>query len=121
MRISDWSSDVCSSDLADREAVRRAIGYLALPQNALLSTRLLYRTVDAMWYAAGDTATDWNFYSKRALLAAVYSSTLLYWLNDRSEGFVDTWGFLDRRIGDVLRIPREIGRASWRERVCQYV
>src|SRR3546814_236980 len=62
---------------ADREAVRRAIGYLALPQNALLSTRLLYRTVDAMWYAAGDTATDWNFYIKRVLLAAVYSQTLL--------------------------------------------
>src|SRR3546814_16617611 len=63
-----------------------------------------------MWYAAGDTATDWNFYSKRALLAAVYSSTLLYWLNDRSEGFVDTWGFLDRRIGDVMRIPRATAR-----------
>src|SRR3546814_10685041 len=96
MRISDWSSDVCSSDLA-------------LPQNAATGLACLYRTVDAIWYAAGDRATDYNFYTKRALLAGVYSSTLLFWLNDKSENFAATWAFLDRRI--------EIGRASCRERV----
>jgi ubiquinone biosynthesis protein COQ9 len=89
-----------------REAVRRALALLALPFNAGLGLKLLYRTVDAMWYAAGDTSTDFNFYTKRATLAGVYSSTLLYWLNDRSPGSEATWGFLDRRIDDVMKIEK---------------
>ncbi|MBV8192184.1 MAG: COQ9 family protein [Alphaproteobacteria bacterium] len=90
----------------DREAVRRAIALLSLPFNALLAARLLYRTVDALWYAAGDTSTDFSFYTKRATLAGVYSSTLLYWLNDRTPGSEATWAFLDRRIDDVMRLER---------------
>jgi ubiquinone biosynthesis protein COQ9 len=90
----------------EREAVRRALALLALPFNAGLALKLLYRTVDAMWYAAGDTSTDFNFYTKRATLAGVYSSTLLYWLNDRSPGAEATWGFLDRRIDDVMKIEK---------------
>jgi ubiquinone biosynthesis protein COQ9 len=93
-----------------REAVRRALAVLALPSNAILGGKCLYRTVDAMWVAAGDTSTDWNFYSKRSLLAGVYSSTLLCWLDDRSDGLTDTWAFLDRRIADVMRIPKLTGR-----------
>ena len=91
---------------ADREASRRALAVLSLPFNAPLALRLLYRTVDAMWYAAGDTSTDFNFYTKRATLAGVWSSTLLYWLNDRSPGAEATWGFLDRRIDDVMKIEK---------------
>src|SRR5712671_1257964 len=64
------------------------------------------KAVDAMWYAAGDTSTDFNFYTKRATLAGVYSSTLLYWLADRSPGSEATWGFLDRRIDDVMKIEK---------------
>jgi ubiquinone biosynthesis protein COQ9 len=90
----------------EREAARRALALLALPFHAGLGLKLLYRTVDAMWYAAGDTSTDFNFYTKRATLAGVYSSTLLYWLNDRSPGSQATWGFLDRRIDDVMRIEK---------------
>jgi ubiquinone biosynthesis protein COQ9 len=97
-----------------REAVRRALAVLALPFNAGLALKLLYRTVDAMWYAAGDTSTDFNFYTKRATLAGVYSSTLLYWLNDRSEGSSATWAFLDRRIDDVMKIEKLKGQVrSW--------
>src|SRR3546814_8607904 len=81
-----------------------------MPQNGPLAAKLLYRTVDAIWYACGDTATDYNFYTKRALLAGVYSSTLLYWLNDRSEGFAATWAFLDRRIGEVLKVAGQLGK-----------
>jgi ubiquinone biosynthesis protein COQ9 len=90
----------------EREAVRRALALLSLPFNAGLALKLLYKTVDAMWYAAGDTSTDFNFYTKRATLAGVYSSTLLYWLNDRSPGSEATWGFLDRRIDDVMKIEK---------------
>jgi ubiquinone biosynthesis protein COQ9 len=87
-----------------REAVRRALTVLAMPQHAPLSARLLYETVDGIWYAAGDKATDFSFYTKRATLAAIYTATLLYWLEDRSPGFVDSRAFLDRRIADVGRI-----------------
>lgn len=93
-----------------REALRRALSLLALPTNAGLGLRLLYRTVDAIWYGVGDRATDFSFYTKRALLAAVYSATVLYWIEDRSEGFTETWSFLDRRIADVMRIPKLTGR-----------
>jgi ubiquinone biosynthesis protein COQ9 len=87
-----------------REAVRRALAVLALPRHAPLALRLLYETVDGIWYAAGDSATDFSFYTKRATLAGVYGATLLYWLDDRSAGFADTRAFLDRRLADVARI-----------------
>ncbi len=93
-----------------REAIRRALSVLALPGNSLLAVRLLYETVDAIWRAAGDRSTDWNFYSKRGLLAAVYGSTLLYWLDDRSPGCAESWAFLDRRIAEVMQIPRLTSR-----------
>jgi ubiquinone biosynthesis protein COQ9 len=93
-----------------REAVRRALSLLALPQNMPLGLKLLYDTVNAIWYAAGDTATDFNYYTKRALLAGVYGSTVLFWLNDKSPGADATWAFLDRRIADVMRVPKAIGR-----------
>lgn len=89
-----------------REAVRRSLAVLAMPQNAALGMRLVYRTVDAIWYAVGDTATDYNFYTKRLLLAGVLTSTTLYWLNDNSVGHVETHGFLERRIADVMAIPK---------------
>jgi ubiquinone biosynthesis protein COQ9 len=89
-----------------KEAVRKALAVLALPIHAGRALKCLYRTVDAIWYAAGDTATDFNFYTKRGLLAAVYGATMLYWLDDRSAGSVDTDAFLDRRIADVMAIPK---------------
>ena len=94
----------------ERETVRRTLATLALPGHAGLALRSLYRTVDAIWRACGDTATDFNFYTKRALLAGVYSSTLLYWLGDDSPGFENTWAFLDRRIERVMTIQKARGR-----------
>ncbi|WP_193367872.1 COQ9 family protein [Pelagibius marinus] len=95
---------------AHREAVRSGLNFFALPQNAAAGLACLYRTVDAIWYAAGDKATDYNFYSKRALLGAVYSSTLLFWLNDKSEDYAATWAFLDRRISEVLQVAGRLGK-----------
>ena len=93
-----------------REAVRRGLAFLALPQNAALGATCLYRSVDSLWYAAGDRATDYNFYTKRLLLAGVLSSTTVYWLNDRSEGTAQTWAFLDRRIDEVLKVGGRLGK-----------
>mgnify|MGYP006420224139 FL=1 len=88
-----------------REAVRRALTYLAQPQHGGTGLRCLYRSVDEMWCAAGDRATDFNFYTKRLTLAGVYSSTLLFWLDDTSDDSAETWAFLDRRIAGVMRVP----------------
>jgi ubiquinone biosynthesis protein COQ9 len=87
-----------------REVVRRALSVLAMPPHAALGVRLVYETVDGIWYAAGDTATDFSFYTKRATLAGVYGATLLFWLEDRSEGCIDTAAFIDRRLADVARL-----------------
>jgi ubiquinone biosynthesis protein COQ9 len=89
-----------------REAKKRAMSYLGQPQNIRLSLRLLYSTVDEMWRISGDTATDFNFYTKRGLLAGVYISTLLFWLEDDSKEFNETWSYLNRRIENVLSIPK---------------
>ena len=99
-----------SANQPHREAIRRALSVLALPIHAALAARLIYRTVDAIWYALGDRSTDYNFYTKRGLLAGVYGSTLLYWLNDKSADSAETWSFLDRRIGEVMTIPRAMAR-----------
>lgn len=89
-----------------REAVRGALAHLALPHNAALSARLLWRAADAIWRAAGDRATDYNHYTKRLILSGVYSATLVVWTGDRSEGFGDTLAFLDRRIDNVMQFEK---------------
>jgi ubiquinone biosynthesis protein COQ9 len=89
-----------------REAIRAALALSPLPPYVGDSLRGGYHTVDAIWRAAGDKSTDYNFYTKRGLLAGVYATTLVYWLNDRSEGCTDTWKFLDRRIQNVMEIPK---------------
>ena len=92
--------------------MRRALSILAMPHHLLLATRISWRTVDLMWRIAGDTSTDFNHYTKRMTLGAVYGSTLLVWLDDRSEGWQDTAAFLDRRIDDVMKFEKL--KAEWR-------
>ena len=89
-----------------KEVVRRTLAVLARPQHAKLASQLLYRTVDEMWRAAGDTSTDYNFYTKRATLSAVYSATLLAFLSDNSADLAKTEAFLDRRLADVAKLPK---------------
>ena len=89
-----------------REAIRRAVAHMALPWNAPKALSAAYRTADCMWRAAGDRSTDYNFYTKRALLVKVYSSTLMIWLNDDSTEQAETEAFLYRRIEDVMKIEQ---------------
>lgn len=95
-----------------REAVRSALAILAMPQNLALGARIGWRSADTMWRLAGDTATDFNHYTKRLTLSGVYASTLLVWLDDQSEGWTDTAAFLDRRLADVMRFEK--WKAEWR-------
>jgi ubiquinone biosynthesis protein COQ9 len=96
-----------------REAVRRALSILAMPQNMPTGLKAGWRTADVMWRIAGDTSTDFNHYTKRATLAGVYASTLLVWLDDQTEGWTETAAFLDRRIEDVMKFEKL--KARWRD------
>lgn len=89
-----------------KDAARRAAAFLTLPPHAPLAMSLLYRTVDWMWRAAGDTSTDFNFYTKRTILAGVYSATLMRWFTDDSEDEAATHAFLAKRIDNVMRFEK---------------
>jgi ubiquinone biosynthesis protein COQ9 len=97
-----------------KEAARRATAFLTLPPNAPTAVKLLYRTVDSIWHAIGDTSTDFNFYTKRAILAGVYSTTLMRWFNDESEDESATEAFLAARIENVMQFEKL--KAGVRER-----
>jgi ubiquinone biosynthesis protein COQ9 len=105
-RIKAAVSDRIAALRPHKEAARRAAAFLTLPPNAALAAKLLYRTVDRMWRAAGDTSTDFNFYTKRAILAGVYSSTMLRWFTDDSEDEKATFEFLDARIENVMQFEK---------------
>ncbi|MBM10375.1 MAG: COQ9 family protein [Magnetovibrio sp.] len=100
-----------------KEAVRRFLAYLVLPHNTGLATRLSWRSCSEIWYAIGDRSADWNYYSKRAILVSVYTSTIMYWLSDEGNclgDYPDTWSFLDRRIDNVLSTFGLFGRLGKR-------
>jgi ubiquinone biosynthesis protein COQ9 len=95
-----------------REAVRTGLSIFAMPQNLALAAKIGWRSADLMWRIAGDTATDYNHYSKRLILSGVYGSTLLAWLDDQSEDWGETGAFLDRRLAGVMRFEK--WKAAWR-------
>ncbi|MCW3834777.1 COQ9 family protein [Sphingomonas canadensis] len=95
-----------------RESLRRALAILAMPQNAVRAARLGWRAADAMWRAAGDTATDYNHYTKRGILAGVYAATVAVFVQDDSEGHAETRAFLARRIDGIMRFEKAKGRLT---------
>ena len=107
----------------DRESLRRAVSILAL--HPARAARLGWRTADRVWRAAGDTATDYNHYTKRAILLGVYGATVTVFLDDRSEGFADTRAFLARRIEGVMRFEKwkagAAARATYRPSLSRFV
>lgn len=98
----------------DREGQRRAIAIMAMPQNMAAAARIGWRSADRMWRLAGDNATDFNHYTKRATLSAVYGSTLTVFVNDESENFAETRAFLDRRIENVMQFEKAKAQARKR-------
>ena len=88
------------------EALRRALAIQAMPQNFARTARLGWASADAMWRLAGDTATDYNHYTKRAILASIYAATLAVFVSDESEGKAETRAFLDRRIEGVMKFEK---------------
>src|SRR6187402_3464480 len=72
------------------EALRRALAIQAMPQNLSRTMKIGWHSANLMWRLAGDTATDYNHYTKRALLMGIYSATLAVWIEDQSEGKAET-------------------------------
>jgi len=95
-----------------REAVRTGLSVLAMPLNVPLAIAAGWRSADLMWRMAGDTSTDYNHYTKRLILSGVYGSTLLVWLDDQGEDWMETSAFLDRRLADVMRFEK--WKANWK-------
>lgn len=93
------------------EALRRALAIMALPQNVAQATSRGWRSADLMWRLAGDTATDYNHYTKRAILASIYAATVAVFVDDASEGRTETRAFLDRRIDGVMKFEKV--KAKW--------
>lgn len=93
------------------EALRRALAIMALPQNVAQATKRGWRSADLMWRIAGDTATDYNHYTKRAILASIYGATVAVFVDDASEGKAETRAFLDRRIDGVMKFEKV--KAKW--------
>lgn len=98
-----------------KPAVSAALAFLSLPPRSFIMPKLVWHAADKIWWAAGDTSTDYNHYTKRILLSGVLTSTTLYWLNDTSKNQQQTWEFLDRRIGNVLSIGQKIARFKTRK------
>jgi ubiquinone biosynthesis protein COQ9 len=98
------------------EALRRALAISAMPQNLARSAKLGWASADKMWRLAGDTATDYNHYTKRAILASIYGATLAVFVSDESEGKAETRGFLDRRIEDVMKFEKAKAQLLTRDR-----
>lgn len=93
-----------------KEALRRAQAIMAMPQNLPQSLRLGWRSADAMWRLAGDTATDYNHYTKRMTLGSIYAATLAVYVGDTSEDHADTKAFLDRRIEGIMKFEKAKAR-----------
>ncbi len=98
----------------DKEALRRALAIMAMPQNMIASAKLGWRSADRMWRLAGDTASDFNHYTKRMTLSAVYASTLSVFVGDESDGHQDSLAFLDRRIENVMQFEKVKAQAKSR-------
>jgi ubiquinone biosynthesis protein COQ9 len=100
------------------EASRRAAAYLSVPGRQKLAADLCFKTAHLMWRWAGDTATDYNYYSKRLILSGVITATRLYWFDDQSEDFADTRAFLERRIDNVMQFEKVKAKArGWSEKL----
>ncbi|WP_428028091.1 COQ9 family protein [Altererythrobacter sp.] len=94
----------------NEEALRRALAVMAMPQNAARALKTGWRSADAMWRLAGDNSTDYNHYTKRAILASIYAATLAVFVDDQSEGKQASYEFLDRRIEGVMKFEKAKAR-----------
>ena len=129
MKIRERITELVQARLAavfpDREALRRALSVLAMPQHLARAAGLGWRSVDLIWRQAGDTATDYNHYTKRTILLGVYGATVTVFLDDDSVGWADTRSFLARRIGGIMRFEKAkagfLARSEYRPSLSRFI
>jgi ubiquinone biosynthesis protein COQ9 len=118
MKIRQRITELLSTRLGimapDRESLRRAMAIMAMPQNLARAAKIGWRSADRMWRLAGDTASDFNHYTKRMILSGVYASLLSVFVNDDSENFADSRAFLNRRIDNVMQFEKVKAQAKAR-------
>ena len=103
-KIKNLILDRISASLNFKDGIVSSLGFMSLPQNSKSSLKMLYNTCDRIWRVSGDQSTDFSFYTKRLILSGVYSSTLMYWINDDTCDLKNTEKFLDRRLENVSKI-----------------
>ena len=96
--------------IKEKKIVCKTFLHLLLPNNYSFSLKNLYKTVDQIWYLAGDSSTDFNFYSKRAILASIYLTTILHFINN--ENLEETIILLNKQLKKVSKIPKIKERLS---------
>lgn len=84
-----------------KEAVRALMSYYMQPAHVAEGVKALSATANHLWYLAGDSTTDFSYYTRRMTLSGLYSSTLLFWLNDTSDNSAETIAFMDRRLKNI--------------------
>tara|TARA_Y100000994_G_scaffold207401_1_gene179915 strand:- start:411 stop:1040 length:630 start_codon:yes stop_codon:yes gene_type:complete len=89
----------------EKKIIKKTLLYLTLPQNSKLAANSLYKTVDNIWYIAGDNSTDFNFYTKRAILSVIYTSTIFYWIF-RDKDLDQTEKFLKNQLSKLSKVPK---------------
>ena len=89
-----------------KSIIKMSLFFMAQPGNAYEALNQLMKTSSKIWEIAGDTSTGRNFYSKRLILAGVYSSTLAYWLAKETRSIDESEDFLDKRLDDVKNIGK---------------
>ncbi|OXB76067.1 UNVERIFIED_CONTAM: hypothetical protein H355_000166 [Colinus virginianus] len=82
----------------------QAVSILLLPHNIPSSLNLLTSMIDDIWHYAGDQSTDFNWYTRRAVLTGIYNTTELVMMQDTSPDFEDTWRFLENRVADAMNM-----------------
>ena len=99
--------------LPHKAAVKASVRFMAAsPVRARHVPKMLWKTADEIWFLAGDTATDYNHYTKRMLLSGVLTTTTAFWLRDESDNHAATEDFLHRRIENVLSFGKMVGKVK---------
>ncbi|MCT4635893.1 MAG: COQ9 family protein [Rickettsiales bacterium] len=97
-----------------RLAIPSLMQYNLIPINICQSQKFIWQSCSRMWYLAGDNSTDYNHYTKRAILEYVYSTSLMFWLSDESPNYIDTKEFIAKKIKQVL------GIGKWKESALRF-
>lgn len=75
--------------------------YFAL--NPFQGTEVAFRSCDVIWHYAGDKSVDHNYYTKRGLLLSVYVSSILFYIQDESENYIDTDKFIETAVENIVK------------------